>query len=112
VAGKSISALGQAEFRRLNRQIAGPHALLDDVPLANPGAFLYPLVVGRDHLFQIVVRQQLGRNVNPYGSYLGTYRQLRLQRQTQILHLTKQRFTEYKTSLFEAFPSRLANPPW
>jgi len=37
------------------------------VTLTDAGAFLYPLVVGGDHFFEICVREQAGWDIRAYG---------------------------------------------
>jgi hypothetical protein len=52
---------------------------------ANPRPLRNPLVVRCDHLLQICIRQQLGRNICPNRTNLRSYRNPWLQRQTQSI---------------------------
>ena len=75
----------QAALRRCHRQIARPYARLHNMPFADASPLSDPLVVRRDHLLQVGVRQQLGRNIGPHGTDLCAHPYLRLQRQTQSI---------------------------
>ena len=77
------AAAGEADFGCFKGQIAGGYALVDDVALANAGALGDPLVVGGDHLFEVGVGEQMGRNEGSYRRNLGADGDPRLQRQTQ-----------------------------
>ena len=58
----------RAFFAASSGQVAGGYALVHDMALANSGAFRDPLIGGFDHLLQIGVGQQAGRDVSPKGA--------------------------------------------
>ena len=62
VVGRQAGALDRLA-RRFVRQVAGRHAGIDDVPLANAGALQDPLVGRLDQLLEIGIGQQARRHV-------------------------------------------------
>ena len=52
-------------LRGFHCQIAGGYALVHDMALADSGAIRDPLVGGFDHLLEVGVGQQAGRDVGP-----------------------------------------------
>ena len=62
------AARSKSLLRGFYRQIAGRHAFVDDVALADSGAFDNPLIAGFDHLLEIGVGQKAGRDVSPQSA--------------------------------------------
>ena len=61
------TAAGEADFGGFDGEIAGGDPFLDQVTLADAGAFGDPLVVGGDHFFEVCVGEQAGWNIGAYG---------------------------------------------
>ena len=65
------AAFGEAAFGGFDGHVAGGHALLYQVALADADAAVDPFVGGLDHFFEIVVGEQAGWNVGSQSADLG-----------------------------------------
>ena len=65
------AARGQAFFCGLNADVADAQSLGEHVPLADTGPLDDPLVVGVDHLFEVLIGENLGGNVGAERRNLG-----------------------------------------
>ena len=68
------STLGESIPSCLCRQVAGGNSLLNQMAFANASALQNPLVGGFDHLFQVAVGQNTGRNVGSKSADLHAQR--------------------------------------
>ena len=62
-SGGVDAALRQRALGRFDRHIGGGHVRVGDMPLRDPGALQNPLIVGLDHLFEIVIGQDARRRI-------------------------------------------------
>ena len=69
--GRRHAALGEGAFGGLNGHVGSGHLGPHDMALADSGAIHDPLVVGLDHLFEVLVGEHARRSVAPQRADFG-----------------------------------------
>ena len=71
---RRYASFGQSFLGRFHREIAGRHALVNQVAFPNSGAFHDPVMVRLDHLLEILISQKARRDIRSQSADFGANR--------------------------------------